>query len=218
MKKNGNSGADGRLLENRKLLLPLQRLQHIPGFLSFHDAAVSTTLSTKNRLLPCIRGVLRKRRTNIFGSAGCVVSTPKCKAFVIMYCYAYNTFSTPELERQPPTPFRCGTVPVVPVSGTSQNPYQGIRLLQLSPDPHHRQSQDSSGKRPHRRPDPGIPPRHGHQQDHPTYQFATGTKETGHLIVIFDTTCQKEHRKRCSFFVPMSICKETAQINPFAIH
>lgn len=180
MKRSGNSGADGSLLENRKLLLPLWRLQHIPGFLSFHDAAVSTTLSTKNRLLPCIRGVLRKRRTNIFGSAGCVVSTPKCKAFVIMYCYAYNTFSTPELEHQPPTPFRRGTIPIVPISGTSQNPHQGIRLLRPRPDPNH--SQGQARKRSHRRTNPGIPPRHSHQQDHPTYRFATGTEKNRNFI------------------------------------
>lgn len=99
--------------------------------------------------------------------------------------YAKNTFSPPELEHQPPTPFRRGTVPFIPVSGTSQNPHQGIRLLQFSPDPHHSQGQDASRKRPHRRPDPGIAPRHGHQQDHPTYRFATGTEETGTFVVIF---------------------------------
>lgn len=96
--------------------------------------------------------------------------------------YVIHTFSPPELEHQPPTPFRRGTVPFIPVSGTSQDPHQGIRLLQLSPDPHHCQGQDASGKRPHRRQDPGLTPRHGHQQDHPTYRFATGTEENSDFV------------------------------------
>ena len=85
-------------------------------------------------------------------------------------------------RKKAPTPSECSSVACIPLSRTADHPYQGVGLLQHRPDPHHRQGQDSSGKRPHRRPDPGIPPRHGHQQDHPTYRFATGTEETGTFV------------------------------------
>ena len=114
--------------------------------------------------------------------------------------YAKNTFSPPELEHQPPTPFRRGTVPFIPVSGTSQNPHQGVGLLQHRPDPHHCQGPPGQSRPADQRHDHSRTPRHRHQQDHSTYRFTTGTQKDSCLIGHILTACVKKSIvRRCSF-------------------